>query len=338
MSVECPRIGIVGIGMVGTPMKEWFENPIPKPWARRTRGVGLFCFDADPAKGCTDDVNQADIIFVCVPTPPARDGSCDTRIVRSVISGIADGKVVVIKSTVLPGTVEGLQSEFPTLKFLFSPEFLTESRAGEDFRNPSRQIVAPTEQGRPHAARIAHLLPDGQFVWPDAPIYGPLVEAHATEAEVSKYSSNWFGALKVTFSNIVADICYVMSRVSGRACRSEAVLGMTGQDKRIGSSWMNPDYGTYNGYGGSCLPKDTVALRTATVGLLDQFLSQTGPTRSPNDNAIAGLLEKGIRMMDAMTDYNTALLEVQGLTLPDVSQHDHDHRKIVLEKRRPVRI
>lgn len=328
-----PKIGIIGIGMVGTPIKEWFERHAA-PLQRRERGVDLFCRDADPAKGYGDDINEADVIFVCVPTPPGDFGRCDTSIVRRVVSGIAPGKVVVIKSTVPPGTVQGLQTEFPDLAFLFSPEFLTESRAGEDFRNPSRQIVAPTPEGYPHASRVAALLPRGQTNWPDAPIYGPLADATSTEAELAKYASNWFGALKVTFANILADISYVIGRVHGTTCRYEAVRDMVGADKRILPTWMDVGHGAYHGYGGYCFPKDTVALEEFTGQLEKAFLDMTGAQRDAHDSRMANLLRAGRGLMNAMRDYNTALLEAQGLTVDDVSYHDKD---IVLKKRRRIR-
>ena len=66
------------------------------------------------------------IVFVAVPTPPNPDGSCNTSIVKSVVAQIPDGKTMVIKSTVEPGTAEELQKKYPKKHFLFNPEFLTE--------------------------------------------------------------------------------------------------------------------------------------------------------------------------------------------------------------------
>lgn len=330
-----PYIGIVGVGMVGQPLKEWFEQYASR-LQQRTRGIDLFCFDTDPARECRDDVNQADVIFVCVPTPPAADGNCDTRIVRRVVSTIQSGKVVVIKSTVTPGTTQKLQDEFPKLDFLFCPEFLSESRAGEDFRNPSRQIVGATPQSRRHAAQVLALLPQGQFNWPDAPIYGPLLEMTTTEAELVKYASNCFGAMKVTFANHVADYCYAISEVSGQACRSEVVLRGTGQDKRILPTWMDVAFGLYCGYGGYCFPKDTVAHTKSIHQLIDDFLASQGETRSREDIDTATRLIHLENLMEAMTRYNTALLASQGLTVADVS--DHDKNLKVAQKRRQIRV
>ena len=76
--MEKVKIGIIGVGMVGTPLMKWF---IGKGWKRREN---LFCYDADPKKKYSDDVARANIVFVCVPTPANPDGSCNTSIVEFI--------------------------------------------------------------------------------------------------------------------------------------------------------------------------------------------------------------------------------------------------------------
>ncbi|MDO8669703.1 MAG: hypothetical protein Q7K65_05430, partial [Candidatus Buchananbacteria bacterium] len=96
------KVGIIGLGMVGEPIKRWFEE-----YHKYRRGKELFCYDTDPKKGYSDDVNKADVVFVAVPTPANPDGGCNTSIVQNAVATVNDGKIVVIKSTVPPGTVEG---------------------------------------------------------------------------------------------------------------------------------------------------------------------------------------------------------------------------------------
>ena len=102
------KVGIVGVGMIGEPLKRWFEERL-----NYRRGKNLFCYDTDPKKGYADDVNKASIVFVAVPTPANPDGSCNTAAVRGAVDAIDDGKIVIIKSTVEPGTVEALQAKYP---------------------------------------------------------------------------------------------------------------------------------------------------------------------------------------------------------------------------------
>src|SRR3990167_5480327 len=110
------RIGIIGLGMVGEPIRRWFGD-----LQGHKRGKDLFCYDVDAKKGYSDDVNKADIVFVSVPTPSNPDGSCNTSIVESAVGGIKDGKIVVVKSTVTPGTVEKLQRRYPKKRLIFNP-------------------------------------------------------------------------------------------------------------------------------------------------------------------------------------------------------------------------
>ena len=83
------------------PIKKWFEEI-----NGFKRGRDLFCYDVDTKKGYSDDVNRADVIFISVPTPPNPDGSCNTTIVEQAVASVRDGKIVVIKSTVPPGTAK----------------------------------------------------------------------------------------------------------------------------------------------------------------------------------------------------------------------------------------
>ncbi|MEK7560945.1 MAG: hypothetical protein AAB539_03260 [Patescibacteria group bacterium] len=172
------KIGIIGLGMVGTPLKRYFEER-----QSHIRGENLFLYDIDPKKGYDDDVGKADIIFVAVPTPRAPDGSANLAAVHDAFSTINGEKIVVLKSTVPPGTTENLQRKYPQHRVLFNPEFLTEARAWEDFVKPDRQIVGFTARSIDAAHAVLTLLPKAPFMSPwGINTYRP-VKMTATEAE-----------------------------------------------------------------------------------------------------------------------------------------------------------
>lgn len=319
-------VGIVGLGMVGEPVRRWFAEV-----RGHVRGEDLFCYDTNPALGYFDDVARASVIFVCVPTPPNPDGSCNTSIVQSVVEGIPDGRIVVVKSTVPPGTTQLLQNRRPGLKLMFCPEFLTEAQAWADFIRPSRQLIGVTPQSQPHAVEVLQLLPQGIFQRPDTPIYGGRQVVTATEAELAKYASNVFGALKVVYANVLADVAWASARADGGTVDYAHVRGMVAADQRIGPAWLDVGHGSYCGFGGYCFPKDTAAFIAHYRGIIGR-LEDDKPTVATG--RMLAVLRAGLKLLQAAYDYNETLLQAQGLTVADVSYHD---KQIVLDKRRPVR-
>lgn len=294
-------IGIIGVGMVGGPIKRYFEE-----FHGYERGTNLFLYDLDPAKGFSDDVTKADIIFVSVPTPRSSDGGAELSAVRNAFERITTPKVVVLKSTVPPGTTELLQKQYPEHKLLFNPEFLTEKRAWEDFIRPDRQIVGFTEQSLDAAHIVLSLLPKAPFMSPwGLGTYRP-VKITATEAEIIKYGGNVHFARKVNFANVLA----ITSEKFG-ADYENVRLGL-GADFRIGDSHLDVTHGGYRGFGGFCLPKDLDGLIV--------HLTQHGL------NDCADLLKKD-------REFNEKLLNKQGLTLEEVSVHDHEWIKKKLGKK-----
>ncbi|OGN15212.1 MAG: hypothetical protein A3J47_03550 [Candidatus Yanofskybacteria bacterium RIFCSPHIGHO2_02_FULL_43_22] len=309
------KIGIIGLGMVGEPIKRWFAEK-----KGFKRGVNLFCYDADPTKGYFDDYNLADVVFISVPTPPNPDGSCNTSIVESVVAGVKGEKIIVIKSTVPPGTTEGLQKKHPQHKFLFNPEFLTESQAWEDFLKPVRQLVGYTEQSKDVALTILNLLPISYYQSPWlASTYQ--VRGHtATEAEIIKYASNIFGAIKVSFGNMIFDVCDGIRTYEGLELNYENVRDALGADPRIGPTWLDVNHGSYRGFGGYCFPKD-----------LRGFTEFCKSKIKPLQFSINKRLNRTISFLESIWDYNIGLLELQNLTVEDVSKHD---KEIILKKKK----
>lgn len=236
-------IGILGLGMVGGAMFRHFEKSGFVP--------GTTLIGYDPAKDGHRDaapLQAADIVFVAVPTP-YRTGEggvtgFDLSFVRAAIGLLQGPKVIVIKSTVLPGATDALQGEFPQHRFLFSPEFLTELTADQDMAYPDRQLVGYTAASYGVAGDVMLLLPLAPF--------SRLMPAK--EAEVVKYFGNTWFATKVVFANQMYDLCQAVG------VDYDAVKEAAAADKRIGRSHLDVFHRGYRGYAGKCLPKDTRAL------------------------------------------------------------------------------
>ena len=160
------KLGIVGQGFVGTAVKEIMSNYYK-----------VNTFDIKQECSCNsllDLLDKSDIIFVCVPTPMNDDGSCYLGIVEDVIKQInsmsemytyiTKGKIVVIKSTVLPGTTERLNKENKNIQIVFNPEFLTEANFVEDFKNQDRIIIGGP---RPATTKVRQMF---SVAFPETPI------------------------------------------------------------------------------------------------------------------------------------------------------------------------
>ena len=230
------KIGVIGVGMVGGAMQHYFE---------KKEGIELFLYDKGKNIGSPEEVNKAEIVFICVPTPYLKDGKgFDLSYVESAFDMLQGEKVVVIKSTVMPGATEMLQQKYPQHKILMNPEFLTEETADQDMSYPDRQIIGYTEKSQDVAGDIMQLLPLAPFerVLP------------STEAEMVKYFGNTWFSVKVSFANQMYDLCQVMGIDYDRMVEAAAA------DKRIGRTHLNIFHKGARGYGGKCLPKDIKAL------------------------------------------------------------------------------
>ena len=287
--MHSPKIGIIGVGWVGSQIKRYFEEI-----KGYKIGENLFCFDIDPKK-CAGDINFSDIIFVTVPTPRnSQDGSCDLSIVDNAVSKIKGEKIVVIKSTVPPGTTENLQKKYPQHKFLFNPEFLSESTAWQDMLRPDRQIVGFTEESLDAAFLVLSLLPKAPFMSPWGQGTYHRIRIAATEAELIKYAGNIHFVRKVNWANALAKAAEKLG------VDYENIRKGLAADHRIGDSHLDVNHGGYKGWGGYCFPKD-----------LDAFI-QFSKNQSLGDIA---------ELLIADRDFNEDLLNAQGLSLEEVSAH-----------------
>jgi UDPglucose 6-dehydrogenase len=188
---------------------------------------------------------NADMVFLCVPTPSGPRGVADLTSVRSVItelrSYLAPGSIVVNRSTVPPGTggwITDLLAR-PDVDVVSNPEFLREGFAVTDFLNPTRVVLGSSSPGA--RQRVAEVY---------TRIATQVVQCNHSSAELIKYASNSFLVTKLSFLNEIAQLCEVFG-----AEISSVTRGM-GLDDRIGHAFLSPG----PGWGGPCLPKDAESL------------------------------------------------------------------------------
>lgn len=242
------KLGIIGQGFVGTAVREGLKH-----------FYETYVFDLDinvcpsemflPLK---DIVEKCDIIFQCLPTPMKKSGECDLSTVRSSLENINQlsksldkTPIIIIKSTVPPGTCEKLNQDFDHLNIVFSPEFLTEANATEDFKNQNRIIVGGP---RPYTDQVKSMF---RKAFPHIPI----VKTGYKTAEMVKYFINNFLSVKVSFANEMYQLCNKLD------IDYDKVTEYALFDQRIGRSHLSvpgPD-GDF-GFGGHCFPKDLDAM------------------------------------------------------------------------------
>tara|TARA_R110002074_G_scaffold160514_1_gene318020 strand:+ start:364 stop:921 length:558 start_codon:yes stop_codon:yes gene_type:complete len=177
------KIGIIGQGYVGSAIRIGFEPHY------EVSTYDKYDLAKSTHSKLSDVVKNSDVIFVCVPTPMKKDGTCHTDIVEDVISEInecGNGEVVVIKSTIPPGTTDRLHRKYKNIDVIFNPEFLTEANFIEDFKNQNRIILGGVRRGTTKLRQIY------SKVFPHATI----VKTGAKHAEMVKYFTNCFLALK----------------------------------------------------------------------------------------------------------------------------------------------
>lgn len=238
-------IGVIGQGFVGSSVKIGFENYY-------TVETYDLISEKSTKKSARDLIWDSDIIFVCLPTPMRKDGSCDIRIIESTLKEINEclvetnkNKLVITKSTVPPQTHDSWSSKYRNLDLVFNPEFLTEANAAEDFKNQNRIILGGHPSNCTKAKEIF------EKVFPDVDYFCTTF----TTSELIKYFINCFLASKVSFANEFYQICDSLGADYSRVV-SGALL-----DKRIGTSHLSvpgPD-GDF-GFGGHCFPKDLNAM------------------------------------------------------------------------------
>ena len=245
------KIGIIGIGAVGSANKEGFEY----------LGHEISVHDVKLGTEIADVV-ETEINFLCVPTPSAEDGECDTSIVESVIKELADINykgIIAIRSTAVPGFTQRMIDTHKNLAICFVPEFLRERCAADDFIHNHKLLAVGTHD-----------------IW----VYRKVVRAHGnlpehtehltpTEAEVLKYYNNVYASLRVTFANVMFEICEKLN------CDYTTIKNTYIKTGKAVDMYLDVTE-SLRGYGGMCLPKDTKALASLIEKLdLDLDLIKT---------------------------------------------------------------
>ena len=257
-------VGVVGQGFVGTAVYEGLK-----------KHHNLFCYDKNEEvnikRGGVANLpilaRHSDIIFVCVPTPMTQDGECYTGYVEEVVKeldGYTKDKIVVIKSTIIPGTTARLNTKYKNNTIVFSPEFLTEANSINDFKNQTRIILGGDRKGT-NKLRIMF-----SKAFPKAHI----IKTDSTYAEMIKYLTNNFLTVKVAFANEMYKICERL-RIDYDKVVEYATL-----DERLGPShWGVPGPDGDFGYGGHCFPKDIQAM----ISLTDELQTPNHVLRGAED-------------------------------------------------------
>lgn len=238
------KIGIVGNGAVGNTTATGF----------RAKGHAVYINDLKSSKEekIFDKkylMDACDLIFICVPTPPKPDGALDTVFVDQAVAELndlrkqeSDSQLIVIRSTVPPGTTVRLTNTFPSLNFASNPEFLRMNQALHDFLHPERIVIGANDE------KVARKVTEAYVGW-DC----PFVITDPNTAETIKLVANCFLAYKVAFSCEVAGFCKALG------INAKEVMDAVCMDSRIGSSHLDPSKGPIP-RNSHCLPKDMAGL------------------------------------------------------------------------------
>ena len=241
-------VGVIGYGYVGQAVEHFFK-----------KSCNVLVYDKAKTElsNMDDIICNAQIMFIAVPTPMRKDGSCYTGIIESVLNNISNTAnklnrdinsfIVVIKSTVYPGFIESMKEKYSGMRITFSPEFLTEKNSIHDFENTNRIIIGGDDNdvivvSKYFESVISDKIKNNEVL---------LIQCSPTVAEMVKLYTNGILATKVTFSNEV----YLMCNKLGISYNEVRILSVL--DPRIGSSHTTvPGHDGKIGFSGSCFPKD----------------------------------------------------------------------------------
>jgi len=232
------KIGVIGRGYVGNAVQYGFEK----------KKFIVKSYDKFKESDSFEDVAVCEFIFICVPTPSEEDGSIDLSSVDEVIERLADFHskgIIIIKSTVIPGTTQNYQNKYPDINIIFNPEFLTAITAEDDFLHPDKIIIGYTIEKKFLAEKLVELYKEFET---------KIRVVKSEEAEMIKYMINTYYATRVIFANEIYDICKAMN------INYEKVKECFELDKRVAPGHFDVFHSGYRGYSGGCLPKEVDAL------------------------------------------------------------------------------
>ncbi len=277
------KCSIIGLGFVGSAMKRSFEE----------KKIIVKGYDKYKESDSFESCLQSSIIFLALPTVYNEDlgeydKSCIEEVCYHLVKNNFNG-ILINKSTVEPGTTIQLSKQFPSLKFIHNPEFLTAATAYEDFHNQKHIVLG---KGQTVTENDVSFISDFyRRLYPDAEIS----ICSSTESESMKSFVNCFYAVKIQFFNELYLLCQKMG------CDYDVV-----KDLMLKNKWINPMHTNVPGtdgklsYGGYCFPKDTNALlehmkREGTFhGVLEATIKERNKMRSDNTNIKAKETKKQI--------------------------------------------
>jgi UDPglucose 6-dehydrogenase len=243
-------------------------------------------------------VRDADIVFLCLPTPQGDDGSADLSYVTAAATQLGPllkpRSVVVNKSTVPVGSIDVVSKALgrDDVAVVSNPEFLREGTAVHDFLHPDRVVIGAHDAAA--AARVAALYDN---------LDTEIITTDPTSAELIKYAANGFLAMKISFINSVAAMCeHVGADVT-------SVVEGIGSDRRIGRSFLRPG----PGWGGSCFPKDSRALVSTAAQHGYDFSLMRGVI-DINEQQYQRMVDKVMRAAGRDTSLDGIVVGVLGLT------------------------
>jgi len=230
------KIGIVGLGIVGSAVKYGLQR----------LGHQISTYDIKNGGGL-EDIVDTEIVYLCLPTPQANSGHCDTSVIENVVSELTQKHnykgIIAVKSTVAPGTTDNLRKRFSEVQICHVPEFLRERAAIVDFTDNHDVCVIGTGSDEVfEKVKQSHGHYPKQFI-----------KMSPTEAEISKYFNNVYNATLITFANAFYEIC----KESG-ADYGTVKNAMVRRD-HIFDKYLDCNE-NLRGFGGMCLPKDTSAI------------------------------------------------------------------------------
>ena len=232
------KIGFIGQGYIGKNYADDFEN----------RGYSVVRYSLeDQYLNNKEHIADCDIVFIAVPTPTTPNGF-DDSIVMSAVQLVGEGKIAVIKSTIIPGTTERIQSEWPSVVVLNSPEFLSERTAAQDAARPAQNIIGmprPTQKHQDAARLVLSLLPKASFE----------IICKSVEAELFKYVHNINGYIQIVMFNMFYDLGLEVG--ADWSIIKQAISA----DPFMRSVYANPIHKTGRGAGGHCFIKDFAAFK-----------------------------------------------------------------------------
>ncbi len=270
------KIGVIGQGFVGGAYSDALEK----------QGCELVRYSLEAQyKGNKEKIKDCDTVFIAVPTPTI-EREFVTTVIEEAIVLTKPGAVVVVKSTVIPGTTRKLAKSFPDRIIMHAPEFLRERFAKQEVENPDRQIIGITNPTHAeYAHKVIHLLPKAKFE----------LICTAEEAELIKYSHNVHGYVQIVLANLFYD--YALKIGASWSPIQSAVMA----DPWMAGGFWNPMHQDGRGAAGSCFIKDYEAFRQSFMKDVEDELG---------GEMLTSILRKNLELL---TQTNKGLTQITGV-------------------------